>query len=166
MPLEISPGEIKNHWFTLANKKQSPNHGGVIVPELVVIHYTGDNSLYGALSWLTSKRSGVSAHLIIGKDGSIFQLLPFNVKGWHAGVSKYQGRSSCNNFSIGIEHVGLGDDWPEPQIAALERCLDRLMETYPLITDIVGHQDIAPGRKIDPGPNFPWDRITDRYFIC
>lgn len=164
MPDKKSPGEIEEHLLTFAAKKPSPNRGGVIEPTLVVIHYTGDNSLSGALSWLTSKSSKVSAHLVIGKLGEIYQLIPFNLKAWHAGVSSYDGRSGVNGFSIGIECVGVGDNWPETQVAALERCLDVIMSVYD-IADIVGHEHVAPKRKVDPGPNFPWDRINERYWI-
>jgi N-acetylmuramoyl-L-alanine amidase len=134
--------------------KESPNHGGEITPEILVIHYTGDNSLQGALSWLTTEKSQVSAHLVIAKTGQVWQLLPFNVKSWHAGVSNYEGRSvggSVNTFSIGIEHVGLGDEWPDAQIEASIGIIKALFEAYNL-TDCVGHMDVAPARKADPGP--------------
>jgi len=139
----------------------SPNHGGEIVPRLVVIHYTGDNSLQGALSWLCTPKSGVSAHLVISKDGVVYQLLPFNVKGWHAGRSEYNGEPNVNGFSIGIESVGIGDFWPRTQVEAIRDVLSAISRAYE-IQDIVGHEDIAvpAGRKADPGPNFPWDEVT------
>jgi N-acetylmuramoyl-L-alanine amidase len=137
--------------------KQSPNHGGEIVPEIIVIHYTGDNGT-GGLQWLTSKGSGVSAHLWIAKTGQIWQLLPFNVRGWHAGVSSYDGRFNVNNFSIGIENQGTGDNWPEVQILANIGIIKALYAAYN-IQDTVGHCDVAPGRKVDPGPKYPWKRI-------
>jgi N-acetylmuramoyl-L-alanine amidase len=140
------------------NWKQSPNHGGVIVPEIAVIHYTGSNSLQGALSWLCHPRAKVSAHLVIAKTGLVWQLVPFNRKAWHAGVSSYDGRANVNDFSIGIENVGLGDDWFEAQIQANIDVLDALYPFYQ-IEDTVGHCDVAPGRKSDPGPRYPWDRI-------
>jgi N-acetylmuramoyl-L-alanine amidase len=153
---------IKNH---LLNKdgeqvasKQSPNRGGVITPEVIVIHYTGSNSLPGALNWLCTPKSQVSAHLVIAKTGVVWQLLPFNVRGWHAGRSSYNGRSDVNSFSIGIENVGLGDEWPEAQIQANIDVLDALYAVY-MIEDTVGHSDVAPGRKVDPGPRYPWNRI-------
>jgi N-acetylmuramoyl-L-alanine amidase len=136
----------------------SPNHGSQIIPRLVVIHYTGDNSLEGALSWLCSPKSGVSAHLVIGKDGTVYQLLPFNIQGWHAGRSAYDGENQVNGFSVGIENVGLGDDWPPDQIETNRAVVAALKNYYP-IEDVVGHEDVAPGRKVDPGPNFPWDQV-------
>lgn len=146
---------VENHILHLNGKpmsqKPSPNHGGIITPEILVIHYTGSNSLQGALSWLCAPEAKVSAHLVIAKDGQVWQLLPFNVKGWHAGVSSYDGRSNCNDFSVGIENVGLGDEWPEAQIDANIGIIKALFHAYDLI-DCVGHMDVAPGRKPDPGP--------------
>lgn len=139
--------------------RESPNHGGALTPTLIVIHYTGDNSVEGAVSWLCSAQSGVSAHLVIGKDGTIYQLVPFNVKAWHAGKSDYNGRPNVNGFSIGIENVGLGDDWPDAQVEANRAVIAALFAAFP-IENVVGHQDVAPGRKADPGPNYPWDRVA------
>jgi N-acetylmuramoyl-L-alanine amidase len=138
--------------------KLSPNHGGTIRPEIVVIHYTGSNSLSGALSWLCDGKSKVSAHLVIAKTGVIWQLLPFNIRAWHAGRSSYNGRADVNSFSIGIENVGLGDEWPDAQIQANIDILDALYAHY-RIEDTLGHCDVAPGRKVDPGPKYPWDKI-------
>lgn len=143
------------------NYRPSPNHGKEITPTLIVIHYTGDNSEEGAISWLTSPRSGVSAHLVVGKDGKVTQLLPFNWAAWHAGKSEYEGRPYVNNFSIGIENVGVGDDWPDEQIEANRAIIEALYAAYP-IENVVGHEDVAPGRKPDPGPRFPWDKVVER----
>jgi N-acetylmuramoyl-L-alanine amidase len=139
--------------------RESPNVGREITPTIIVIHYTGDNSMDGAVSWLCAQQSGVSAHLVIGKDGSIIQLVPFNVSAWHAGRSDYNGRANVNGFSVGIENVGIGDEWPDAQVDAIKEVIRALFAAYPM-TDVVGHQDIAPGRKSDPGPNFPWDKVT------
>ena len=141
--------------------RQSPNHGSMTEPRLIVIHYTGDNSLEGALSWLCAQESGVSAHLVISKDGTIYQLLPFNIQGWHAGRGSYNGETHVNGFSIGIENVGIGDDWPSEQVEANRAVIAALYAAYP-IEDVVGHSDVAPGRKSDPGPNFPWDEVVTR----
>jgi N-acetylmuramoyl-L-alanine amidase len=153
---------VKNHLLykdgERVSSKMSPNHGGVITPEIVVIHYTGSNSLNGALSWLCTPTAKVSAHLVIAKTGVVWQLLPFNLRGWHAGRSSFDGRSDVNGFSIGIENVGLGDEWPDAQIQANIEVLDTLYAAY-RIEDTVGHQDVAPGRKVDPGPRYPWKRI-------
>ena len=157
--------EIRNHFLfkdgVQVEYRPSPNRGGEIVPTLIVIHYTGDNSLEGALSWLCAPQSKVSAHVVISKDGTIYQLLPFNIKGWHAGVSSYEGRSGVNSFSVGIENQGIGDEWPEAQVNANRGLISALYAAYP-IEDVVGHEDVAPGRKVDPGPNYPWDKVVSR----
>lgn len=139
--------------------QESPNVGREMTPALIVIHYTGDNSEEGALSWLCSRQSGVSAHLVINKAGVITQLVPFNRVAWHAGRSDYAGRANVNAFSVGIESVGIGDYWPDEQMEAIRAVVAALFNAYP-IEDVVGHQDVAPGRKPDPGPNFPWDKVT------
>ncbi len=154
---------VKNHLLykdaEMVSSKISPNHGGLIKPRIIVVHYTGDNGMAG-LRWLCDSRSKVSAHLWIAKTGVIWQLLPFNIKAWHAGASEYDGRKNCNDFSIGIENQGMGDNWPEAQILANIGVIEALYDAYP-IEDTVGHNDVAtpPGRKSDPGPKYPWKRI-------
>jgi len=100
----------------------------------------------------------VSAHFLIRRDGALWQFVPCAERAWHAGESSWKGRARCNDFSIGIELEGTGD---APFTAAQYRQLSRLTRAlrahYP-IRDIVGHSDIAPGRKSDPGPHFDWAR--------
>ena len=104
----------------------------------------------------------VSAHVLIRRNGDLTQYVPFYQRAWHAGVSCYQGREYCNDFSIGIELEGADlipyEDIQYKQLAQLMQCLQ---QTYPTIpTDAVtGHSDIAPGRKTDPGPAFNWERL-------
>ena len=101
----------------------------------------------------------VSAHLLIRRDGAMLQFVPFHRRAWHAGVSAYAGRGACNDFSIGIELEGCDDVAYTPaQYAELTAATRALMAAYPGITPlrIVGHADIAPGRKTDPGPAFDW----------
>lgn len=101
----------------------------------------------------------VSAHLLINRAGDVTQFVPFSKRAWHAGKSIFKGRESCNDFSIGIELEGT-DDMPyeKNQYKSLASVITILMKTYPAIKreHIVGHVDIAPGRKTDPGPNFDW----------
>ena len=155
---------VKDHFLFFEGKRveyrPSPNHGKIITPRLIVIHYTGDNSCQGALSWLCAGEAKVSAHLVVAKDGKVYQLVPFNIAAWHAGVSSYNGESGVNAFSIGIENVGIGDVWPEAQVETNRAIIEALSEVY-AIEDIVGHCDVAPGRKVDPGPNYPWDKVCD-----
>ncbi len=101
----------------------------------------------------------VSAHFFVRRDGSLIQFVPCALRAWHAGASNWQGRERCNDFSIGIELEG-SDDLPfaEAQYAALIPLLAMLKAAYP-IRAVVGHSDIAPGRKTDPGPHFAWQRL-------
>ncbi|MFH1816960.1 MAG: 1,6-anhydro-N-acetylmuramyl-L-alanine amidase AmpD [Pseudomonadota bacterium] len=104
----------------------------------------------------------VSAHFFIRRDGSLIQFVPCALRAWHAGASNWQGRERCNDFSIGIELEG-GDDLPftDAQYATLIPLLATLKTAYP-IQAVVGHSDIAPGRKTDPGPHFVWQRLDAR----
>jgi len=106
--------------------------------------------------------SRVSAHVVIRRDGRPVQFVPFGERAWHAGQSSWQGRDACNDYSIGIECEGADDvPYEDAQYETLRALLPKLLEAYPAITRerIVGHSDIAPGRKTDPGPAFDWARI-------
>jgi len=105
----------------------------------------------------------VSAHFLIRRDGALEQYVACDQRAWHAGLSNWNGRERCNDFSIGIELEGC-DELPfeEAQYLALEHLLQVLVRSYP-ITAVVGHAEIAPGRKTDPGPNFDWQRV--RHFF-
>ncbi|MFM8333349.1 MAG: 1,6-anhydro-N-acetylmuramyl-L-alanine amidase AmpD, partial [Candidatus Methylumidiphilus sp.] len=104
----------------------------------------------------------VSAHLLIRRDGSVTQYVPFHRRAWHAGVSNYQGRAVCNDFSIGIELEGTeAVPYTDAQYQRLAAAVAALLAHYPTLSReaIVGHSDIAPGRKTDPGPSFEWERF-------
>jgi AmpD protein len=103
----------------------------------------------------------VSAHFLVRRDGEVIQFVSCSRRAWHAGVSRWKGRETCNDFSIGIELEGC-DQLPfeDDQYAALNALLAELREHYP-IEAVVGHSDIAPGRKTDPGPRFDWRRVYD-----
>ncbi len=104
----------------------------------------------------------VSAHLLIRRDGELVQYVPLHRRAWHAGVSCFQGRERCNDFSIGIELEGCDSQcFTEAQYQRLIPLCQALLESYPGLSPerIVGHSDIAPGRKTDPGPNFDWQRL-------
>ncbi|MFR9719719.1 1,6-anhydro-N-acetylmuramyl-L-alanine amidase AmpD [Aeromonas diversa] len=101
----------------------------------------------------------VSAHCLIRRDGELVQYVPFHLRAWHAGVSSFEGREACNDFSIGIELEGTdSESYTESQYRVLQGITRALMAHYPSITAerITGHSDIAPGRKSDPGPSFDW----------
>jgi len=104
----------------------------------------------------------VSAHALIRRDGELIQFVPFTERAWHAGASSYRGRDCCNDFSIGIELEGC--DWQPFEDAQYRRLVSLvrvLREAWPAIgaDGLVGHSDIAPGRKTDPGPHFDWGRL-------
>ncbi|AJC48217.1 1,6-anhydro-N-acetylmuramyl-L-alanine amidase AmpD [Allofrancisella guangzhouensis] len=102
----------------------------------------------------------VSAHFYIKRDGEIFQFVSVNDRAWHAGVSSYNGRENCNDFSVGIELQGTDKStYTSEQYISLNFLLKDLKESYPTLRNIVGHQDIAPQRKTDPGRCFDWSKV-------
>lgn len=106
----------------------------------------------------------VSAHLLIKRDGSCVQYVPFDKRAWHAGKSIYEGRERCNDFSIGIELEGTElIDYTDQQYAQLAKVIRVLFETYPKLSAqrITGHSDIAPERKTDPGASFDWQKLSE-----
>lgn len=194
--------KVKNHKLfnddnTQVRYQRSPNQSGEIeLHEYLIIHYTGGSSLQSSVDWLTSPDAPVSAHLVIGRDGEIIQLVPFSKKAWHAGQSQWGSRIGLNSYSIGIEldNAGRlqkqGDRWltwfgteiPDEDVviashkhddeesetgwhaytaAQIQGALEAastLVKKYDLL-DVLGHDDIAPYRKIDPGPAFAMDRF-------
>ena len=103
----------------------------------------------------------VSAHFLIRRGGELIQLVPCAKRAWHAGASSWRGRERCNDFSVGVELEGADDQaYAAPQYACLGRLLLALRQRYPII-DVVGHSDIAPGRKTDPGPAFDWGQFRE-----
>ncbi|MFU2058213.1 1,6-anhydro-N-acetylmuramyl-L-alanine amidase AmpD [Avibacterium volantium] len=106
----------------------------------------------------------VSAHCLINREGKITQYVSFNDRAWHAGVSCFQGREKCNDFAIGIELEGSNNQpFTEQQYATLTTLTQSIMQRYPKIRKdrIVGHSDISPGRKIDPGQYFDWEKYLN-----
>jgi N-acetyl-anhydromuramoyl-L-alanine amidase len=104
----------------------------------------------------------VSSHVLVARDGTLTQYVPFGLRAWHAGPSWWRGREGCNDFSIGVELEG-ADELPydDRQYEALATLLAALQRAYPTLAEgwIAGHSDIAPGRKTDPGPAFDWPRL-------
>lgn len=132
----------------------------------IIIHYTNMVSAEAALEWLTSEASRVSSHYVIDEDGTLYRLVQDDKRAWHAGLSKWGELENFNDFSIGIELVNPGHDhgyrpFPEAQIKALVILMRGLFERHPIDpTLVLGHSDIAPERKQDPGHLFPWDRLV------
>lgn len=111
----------------------------------------------------------VSAHCFIQRSGAITQFVPFDKRAWHAGVSSFQGQTKCNDYSIGIEMEGTDSlPYTEQQYTSLQNVTRDLMQHYPAITlgRIVGHNDIAPGRKTDPGVAFDWAKYRQKIRAC
>lgn len=131
------------------------NYGGEGVIDLFTNQLnTNDHPYYAEIAHLK-----VSSHFFIRRDGSLIQFVPCTKRAWHAGVSKWEGREKCNDFSIGIELEGSDFEAFEPkQYDTLKLLIESLKMTYP-IQSVVGHSDIAPGRKTDPGPYFNWNEI-------
>jgi N-acetylmuramoyl-L-alanine amidase len=134
--------------------------------DTIIIHYTDMISSEAALAWLINPSSHVSAHYLINEGGQIYQIVKEEQRAWHAGESYWQGRTNLNDCSIGIELANPGHSngytpFPEVQINALiELCL-KIKERWNIPPNrILGHSDIAPGRKQDPGHLFPWERLA------
>ena len=167
-------------WCQQARRVPSPHHNERAAPDdisLLVVHgislppgeFGGpfiDDLFMGRLDpeahpyFAGIHQLRVSAHCLIRRDGELVQYVPFGERAWHAGVSSWQGREACNDFSIGIELEGTDETpYTEAQYRALVGLPRAISECYPAITHekIAGHCDIAPGRKTDPGASFQWD---------
>lgn len=198
--------KIRNHCLEQNNGQAvpfaaSPHVGGSITPLLLVLHYTASSSAASTIAWFRDARSRVSAHLVIARDGSVTQLVPFNREAWHAGQSRWGNLSGLNRYSLGIELdnagclIRSGGKWvsaltrrkysdsevtvsphkndppgtppsgwhayTQAQIESTLECGLALVKQYGL-TDILGHDDISPGRKRDPGPDFPMESVRAR----
>ena len=178
----------------------TPNQGGEIEPTYLVIHYTATLTLEAAAGWFRNPAANASAHIIVGRDGTVVQMVPFDRCAWHAGRSRWAGLEGLNAHSIGIELVnagaldrapgGMWADWVGNRLSAddvivarhrHESC-DRGWQAFEAIQvqraltiatalhrryrfrNVLGHDDIAPGRKIDPGPAFPMTRFAADVF--
>ena len=149
----------------------SPNFGerkGIDAPDMIVIHYTAMDTAEAAITRLCDPEPEVSAHYVIDEAGQVTQLVDEVFRAWHAGLSHWEGVDDINSCSIGIELANPGPlmdlpPFPEPQMAALEELIEEISERWDIpVTRILGHEDVAPGRKFDPGPKFDWVRIRSR----
>lgn len=172
-----------DHWLEGALRRPIPGGSAMPVRRFLVIHFTSGATAESSIEfWRTPAAKGASAHVVIDRDGTVYQCRPFNVTCGHAGVSRWQQFSNLNSCSIGIELANAGDDerltkrwsqypaiearhknggtlkkweaYPVAQLNACEEVSQALVARYNL-NDIVGHDDIAPSRKVDPGPAFP-----------
>jgi N-acetylmuramoyl-L-alanine amidase len=145
----------------------SPNFDDRTLPvTMLVLHYTGMQDAASAIARLTDAEAKVSAHYLIAEDGQIVQMVDEDKRAWHAGRSYWRGLTDVNSASIGIEIVNPGHEWgyrpfPEAQIDALIPLVSRIILTHKITRgNVVGHSDVAPARKDDPGELFPWNRLA------
>lgn len=150
-------------------ERPSPNCGprpDAVPVDMLVLHYTGMKSAEEALARMCEPSARVSAHYCIDEDGSITRLVPEDLRAWHAGVSYWRGATDVNARSIGIELVNPGHEFgyrpfPEVQITALTLLASAILRRHPIPKrNVVGHSDIAPSRKRDPGEFFDWPRLA------
>lgn len=167
------PG-IQPHTAALHNKAKpaveitdhpSPNFGhrrDGLMPSLVVLHYTAMHSASAALDRLCDAAAEVSTHYLITGQGAVIRMVAEDQRAWHAGQGSWAGHNDINSRSIGIELDNRGNHpFSEPQMAALEALLPDVMARWGICSSgVIGHSDMAPGRKIDPGPHFDWERLA------
>jgi N-acetylmuramoyl-L-alanine amidase len=148
----------------------SPNFGDRNkgrLPDMILLHYTGMPDVEGALAKLCGAGTDVSAHYVVLEDGRIVQCVPEAKRAWHAGVASWAGEEDINSCSIGIEIVNRGHDWGYPdfplrQIAAVIALCRGIMLRHQLPAHrVLGHSDVAPSRKKDPGEKFPWHSLAN-----
>lgn len=149
----------------------SPNFGERRLPiSMLVLHYTGMQSGAAAIDWLANPQSGVSAHYVVAEDGQIVQMVREENRAQHAGVSYWRGITDVNSASVGIEIVNPGHEWgyipfPEEQMEAVVRLTSKIVRRYDIEPrNVVGHSDVAPARKEDPGELFDWEWLARRKF--
>lgn len=192
---------IQNHRLTGPDVsfRATPNVGGAMRPQFVVLHYTAGRTLESSVESLCTKKpqGNASSHIVLGRDGRIVQLAPFNAVTWHAGVSQWNGLDGLNHHAIGIEmdNAGLlhregercvswfGKAYPDNEVVVaehrhgggvrpwhhftevqIERALQlcEVLVAHYGLKDVLGHEDIARGRKVDPGPAFPLAAVRAR----
>jgi N-acetyl-anhydromuramyl-L-alanine amidase AmpD len=132
-------------------------------PNYVIIHHTAQDSLAQTIKTFTLTRTQVSSHYVIGRDGKVVQMLNDYLRSWHAGRGRWGNDTDLNSESIGIELDNNGfEPFTERQIESLLVVLKRLKTKYSVPTaNFIGHSDIAPGRKVDPSPYFPWKKLAN-----
>jgi N-acetylmuramoyl-L-alanine amidase len=148
-------------------ERASPNHGERRRRiDMLVLHYTGMQSADAAIERLCDQEARVSAHYVVAEDGTVWRLVPETARAFHAGISCWQGEMDLNHASIGVEIVNPGHEWgyrpfPRAQMTAVAALCREILARHPIPPDrIVGHSDIAPERKADPGELFDWPGLA------
>lgn len=154
-------GGFVERWSPNCNERKLPI-------SMIVLHYTGMQSGAEAIARLADPNAEVSAHYVVDEDGTITVMVPETKRAWHAGRSHWRGVTDINSASVGIEIVNPGHEFgyqpfPDEQIASVMRLVQDVKERYAITRgNIVGHSDIAPARKQDPGELFPWEALAKR----
>lgn len=145
----------------------SPNFNDRQLPvSILVLHYTGMQDAASAIERLTDPEAGVSAHYVVNEDGTVLRLVDEGKRAWHAGASYWRGITDVNSASIGIEIVNPGHEFgyrpfPDDQIASVVRLVADIRKRHDIPrANVVGHSDVAPARKQDPGELFPWNKLA------
>ena len=148
-------------------ERPSPNHDERKLPvSMLVLHYTGMPDAASAIDWLANPESKVSAHYVVTEEGEVVRMVAEDKRAWHAGKSWWRGITDVNSASIGIEIVNPGHEWgyrafPDAQIEALIPLVHEIVQRHGITRgNIVGHSDVAPERKQDPGELFPWAKLA------
>ncbi len=148
-------------------ERPSPNHDERKMPvSMLVLHYTGMPDAASAIDWLANPESKVSAHYVVTEEGEVVRMVAEDKRAWHAGKSWWRGITDVNSASIGIEIVNPGHEWgyrafPDAQIEALIPLVHEIVQRHGITRgNIVGHSDVAPERKQDPGELFPWAKLA------
>ncbi len=153
-----------------ADVRVSPNFGprrGPLVPDMIVLHYTGMETGVAAARRLCDPASEVSAHYLVHEDGGIVQMVRESDRAWHAGKSSWRGHSDVNSCSVGIEIVNPGhllgyQAFPKRQVAAVIDLCRGIAGRHAIVPErVLAHSDVAPGRKVDPGEKFPWQKLAE-----
>ncbi len=195
--MEIKDEKLDKQFADFVESPNNSGHFGESLPDTIVIHYTAGSSAESSVDTLINPDVKASAHLVIGRDGSVTQLVPFNIIAWHAGKSAWGDRKGLNKYSIGIEldnagrltksgtqySAWFGRTYPEEEVVeAVHRneetpsywhrfTEDQITKTFNIcrllidrydIKTILGHEEISPGRKSDPGPAFPLDKLREK----
>jgi len=148
-------------------ERPSPNQDARPGPvDTLILHYTGMQSAEAAIQRLRDPVARVSSHYVVDEDGTIYRLVPEARRAWHAGISYWRGREGLNDTSIGIEIVNPGHEWgyrpfPAPQIESVTLLCQSILRRHDIPAwNVVGHSDVAPNRKQDPGELFPWQALA------
>ena len=147
--------------------RPSPNHDERGVPvDMLILHYTGMRTAQEASDRLRDPESAVSSHYVVDEDGTVFRLVPEDRRAWHAGISFWRGHTALNARSVGIEIVNPGHEWgyrdfPVLQLAAVCDLSLEILARHPIpARNVIGHSDVAPDRKQDPGERFDWQSLA------